>query len=56
MDHWRVSESAGCIAITCAGHDKDGQWPAAIAVFRGLIARRLEPSRVIVDLRAMLGY
>lgn len=56
MDYWRVSERAGSIVITCAGHDKVGQWPAAIAAFRELIAPRPEPVRVVADLRAMRGY
>lgn len=56
MDYWRVSESPEGILITCASHDKLGRWPTAIAAFRALMAPRLQPVRVIADLRAMTGY
>ena len=56
MEHWKVTENEGSVVITCFGHDKSGQWSAAVRAFGEHIGRRAEPVRVLADLCQMTGY
>jgi hypothetical protein len=56
MEHWKITENADSIIITCSGHDKSEKYVAAVRTFELRVARRAAAFRVIADLREMTGY
>jgi hypothetical protein len=56
MRHWSVTQSEDAIVISCYGHDKEGQFVAAVRQFREFAAARRSRFKVIADLRHMTGY
>jgi hypothetical protein len=56
MEHWKITETADNIVISCSGHDMGGKYAAAATKFAGCVARRSGMFRVIADLREMTGY